>query len=172
MVSLNELKRAATALVATLRESGRTVTSAESCTGGLVAKLITDIAGSSDCFGYGFVTYSNDAKQSELGVSAATLDRDGAVSKATVREMARGALKRSRASLAVAISGIAGPGGGSDDKPVGTVWFAFAARGHATVTECHCFPGDRDGVRRAAALRALEGLAALHAALPHTSRPG
>ena len=129
---------------------GETVTLAESCTAGRIAGAITDIAGSSAWFGYGFVTYSNDAKQQLLGVRAETLDEDGAVSERTVREMAEGALQRSGADWALAVSGIAGPTGGSATKPVGMVWFALA--GHEGATEafvCH-FAGDRLAVRRQA----------------------
>jgi nicotinamide-nucleotide amidase len=131
---------------------------AESCTGGWVAKCLTDIAGSSDWFERGFVTYSNAAKQDALGVSAETLSLHGAVSEQTVREMAAGALRHSQAQVAVAVSGIAGPAGGSADKPVGTVWVAWAwPDRRVSVQSCH-FQGDREGVRRAAVLTALQGL--------------
>ncbi|MEJ2577124.1 MAG: nicotinamide-nucleotide amidase [Gammaproteobacteria bacterium] len=137
---------------------GAVVTAAESCTGGWVAKLITDVAGSSAWFDRGFVTYSNRAKQEMLGVAAATLAAHGAVSEATVREMALGALARSSADLSVAVSGIAGPSGGSAEKPVGLVWLAWAERGGAVRAERCRFGGDRATVRAAAARRALEGL--------------
>ncbi|RKR06764.1 nicotinamide-nucleotide amidase [Kushneria sinocarnis] len=136
------------------------VVTAESCTGGGVAEAITAVAGSSGWFGTGYVTYSNAAKQQLLGVSAASLERFGAVSEAVVREMVAGACAASGAELGVAISGIAGPEGGSDDKPVGTVWLAWQD-GTEARAECHCFAGDRDEVRRAAVIRALEGMSAL-----------
>jgi nicotinamide-nucleotide amidase len=139
--------------------AGRRLATAESCTGGWVAKACTDIAGSSRWFECGFVTYSNAAKVRDLGVSEGTLASHGAVSEATVREMAAGALRVSGADVAVAISGIAGPDGGMPGKPVGTVWFAVASRGGtelAITAEAHLFPGDREVVRRRSAARALQ----------------
>jgi len=141
-----------------LRKQQRWLATAESCTGGWVAKCITDIAGSSAWFDRGFVTYSNRAKQDMLEVSAQTLEPRGAVSEATVSEMARGALSHSAADIAVAISGIAGPDGGSTDKPVGTVCFAWLVTGGSPRVETRRFDGDRDAVRRQAVARALEGL--------------
>jgi nicotinamide-nucleotide amidase len=141
-----------------LLEQGRILTTAESCTGGWVAKCITDIAGSSTWFDRGFVTYSNRAKQDMLGVMAETLEDHGAVSEATVSEMARGALTHSVADIAVAVSGIAGPGGGALGKPVGTVWFAWLVSGATPRLELRQFDGDREVVRRQAVARALEGL--------------
>jgi nicotinamide-nucleotide amidase len=139
---------------------GWTCATAESCTGGLVAGAITDIAGSSSWFERGFVTYSNEAKQESLGVPATTLAQHGAVSEATARAMAEGALAHSRAHLAVAITGVAGPGGGTPGKPVGMVCFAWALRG-ADVRACtRHFTGDRAAVRRAAVVEALAGLVA------------
>lgn len=137
------------------------VTCAESCTGGWLAKELTDIPGCSHWFERGFVTYSNEAKQSMLGVRAETLACHGAVSESTVLEMARGALSNSNASLAVAISGIAGPGGGTEDKPVGTVWIAWMREGSEPFAKVYCFPGDRNSVREQAVIAALEGLIAL-----------
>lgn len=132
---------------------------AESCTGGWLAKAVTDIAGSSQWFDRGFVTYSNAAKVEQLGVSESVLAQEGAVSEATVREMAQGALKRGQAHIAVAISGIAGPDGGSADKPVGTVWMAWATVAPAAVvTRLTRFEGNRDAVRRAAVVAALKGI--------------
>ena len=116
------------ALIGELLAAGKTVATAESCTGGWIAKSLTDNAGSSGCFGYGLVSYSNGAKESLLGVNPATLEEHGAVSEAAVREMADGALNLSGADIAAAVSGVAGPDGGSEDKPVGTVWFAWASR--------------------------------------------
>jgi nicotinamide-nucleotide amidase len=133
---------------------------AESCTGGLVAGAITDIAGSSGWFERGFVTYSNEAKMELLGVSAATLAQHGAVSEATARAMAEGALAHSRANIAVAVTGVAGPSGGSPEKPVGMVCFAWAKSGAATVVATHDFPGGRQAVREASVAVALEGLLA------------
>lgn len=138
--------------------AGRKVTVAESCTGGLVAAALTEIAGSSDVLDRGFVTYSNEAKQELLGVSPDIIDTFGAVSIACVWAMAQGALKHSQADVSVAISGIAGPGGGSREKPVGTVVFARAVRGEedSTSEEKHFEPGTRAEVRLQAALVALE----------------
>lgn len=131
---------------------------AESCTGGWLAKVLTDIPGSSQWFDRGFVTYSNAAKQDMLAVPAATLTRHGAVSEPTVCAMAEGAIRASRAEIAVAITGIAGPGGGSLDKPVGTVWFAWSLRGGAVISQLHHFTGDRRAVRYLSVLTALQGL--------------
>jgi nicotinamide-nucleotide amidase len=151
----------ARALVAELLAAGKTLATAESCTGGWVAKAITDVPGSSGCFAYGIVSYSNEAKQALLGVDPATLREHGAVSEPTVREMARGALAASGADFAVAISGIAGPEGGTADKPVGTVWLSFAsgATDGATIDAVlHRLQGDREAVRRQSVLVALQGI--------------
>ncbi|BBI92950.1 putative competence/damage-inducible protein CinA [Serratia symbiotica str. Tucson] len=129
-----------------LKEKGYWITCAESCTGGGIAKAITDIAGSSAYFDRGFVTYSNAAKRDLLGVAEATLTVHGAVSAEVVREMALGALHVAKADLALSVSGIAGPEGGSEEKPVGTVWFGFADGGRVLVRKGH-FVGDRDAVR-------------------------
>jgi nicotinamide-nucleotide amidase len=130
-----------------LRARGWSITAAESCTGGLIAAACTALAGSSDWFERGFVTYSNAAKSEQLGVDAALIARHGAVSEAVVRAMAEGALARSAADLAVAVTGIAGPGGAVPGKPVGTVWLATAQRGAGTQAECVHFEGDRAAVR-------------------------
>ncbi len=131
---------------------------AESCTGGGVAKTVTDVAGSSAWFDRGFVTYTNDAKHQMLGVSEETLDTHGAVSSATVEAMVTGALTQSAANIAVAVSGIAGPGGGTDDKPVGLVWFAWARRGYPPEAQVKQLAGDRAEVRDAAVRIALDGI--------------
>ena len=141
---------------AALRQAGWRLALAESCTGGWLAKAVTDIAGSSGWFERGFVTYSNLAKEQQLGVSAGVLAAHGAVSAAVAEAMARGALRASTAEVALAISGIAGPDGGTADKPVGLVWFALALRAGATRSQSHVFEGNRDAVRRAAV---AEGLA-------------
>ena len=130
---------------------------AESCTGGWVAQAVTSVAGSSDWFERGFVTYSNNSKEELLGVRAQTLKRHGAVSEETAREMAQGALARSKGTLAVAITGVAGPGGGSREKPVGMVCFAWSSK-KRTVVETRQFSGDRDSVRRQSVVHALEGV--------------
>lgn len=140
---------------------GWMLTTAESCTGGWIAKVLTDVPGSSRWFERGYVTYSNAAKSELLAVAPRTLYEHGAVSAETVRAMASGALKRSHAQLAVAVSGVAGPDGGSESKPVGTVWFAFAGPGEATATEVRRFAGDREAVRRAAVHHALTALLAI-----------
>ncbi len=151
------LQALAAQLAELLKREGQMLTLAESCTGGWVAKVCTDLAGSSSWFERGFVTYTNESKQELLGVSGETLERHGAVSEQTVAEMAVGALARSHAQLAVAISGIAGPGGGSEQKPVGTVCFAWARSGVGAVAERMCFEGDREQVRRQAVAHALQG---------------
>jgi len=138
-----------------------TVTTAESCTGGWIAKALTDVAGSSAWFSGGFVTYSNDSKVNVLGVLAKVLRRHGAVSRATAECMAKGALRLAQAQLAVAVTGIAGPGGAVEGKPVGTVWLAWASRNGAKVNviaQLKHFRGDRDTVRRKAVASALKGL--------------
>ena len=131
---------------------------AESCTGGGVAYIITEIAGSSAWFDRGFVTYSNEAKQELLNVSAQSLKEEGAVSKTVAIEMVKGALKNSRADIAVAITGIAGPGGGSEKKPVGTVWFAWASKTVAPIAKHHLLKGDRAQIRQQSIQVALQGL--------------
>lgn len=144
-----------------LLERGWRMATAESCTGGLVAAALTDIAGSSAWFDRGFVTYSDDAKHQMLGVSPALIATWGAVSEPVAAAMADGARLRSSAQCAVSITGIAGPGGGSAEKPVGTVCFAWRAAGAATVAETRRFGGDRAAVRAAAVRHALEGLTAV-----------
>lgn len=141
-----------------LKQRGATITTAESCTGGWVAKVITDIAGSSAWFERGFVTYSNEAKAQMIGVKPVTLEQHGAVSEPVVVEMAIGAIKAARADYAISISGIAGPDGGTATKPVGTVWFGFASAAGEGITRCECFSGDRENVRRQATAYALQTL--------------
>ena len=141
-----------------LAARGLWLATAESCTGGWIAEAVTAIAGSSGWFDRGFVTYSNAAKADMLGVRDDTLARHGAVSEATVGEMAAGALDQSRADLAVAVSGVAGPGGGSAAKPVGTVCLAWARRGAPTATTTVHLAGDRAAVRRQTVLLALQGV--------------
>ena len=141
-----------------LRARGWRLAAAESCTGGLIAAACTSVAGSSDWFERGFVTYSNAAKAESLGVDPALIAAHGAVSEPVARAMAEGALAHSRADLAVAVTGIAGPGGGSADKPVGTVWLALARHGAATLAQRLQLPGDRTAVRERTVERALDGL--------------
>ena len=140
-----------------LKERHGLLVTAESCTGGWVAQVATSLAGSSDWFERGFVTYSNAAKEELLGVRRETLERHGAVSEETAREMALGALAHSRGTLALAITGIAGPGGGSPAKPVGTVCFAWASAGGKVRAETRQFAGDRGAVRRQSVAHALRG---------------
>jgi len=141
-----------------LAQRKATVTTAESCTGGWIAKVITDVAGSSAWFERGFVTYSNQAKQQLVGVSPQTLEAYGAVSEQVVLEMATGALQEAQADYAVSVSGIAGPDGGSAEKPVGTVWFGFANNRGQTFAQKALFSGDREAVRRQATEFALQTL--------------
>lgn len=161
MADHDSIRKLAEALVSELKESGKAVATAESCTGGWVAKAITDIAGSSAVFGYGIVTYSNGAKESIVGVQNRTLDEYGSVSAEVVKEMAKGALGLSGADIAVAVSGVAGPDGGTAAKPVGAVWFAWAVRDGANAvvdTRLEQFSGDRELVREASVAYALQGL--------------
>lgn len=130
---------------------------AESCTGGYVGKVITDVPGSSEWFDRGFVTYSNRAKSDMLDVPLSLIEGHGAVSDATARAMAAGVLRHSQADISLAVTGIAGPGGGLPDKPVGTVWFAWAIRRGVNEAERCQFEGDRDAVRRQAVAHALRG---------------
>jgi len=149
------------ALVGELLAAGKSMTTAESCTGGWIAKSLTDNSGSSGCFAYGMVSYSNGAKESLLGVNPATLDEHGAVSEAAVREMADGALQLSGADFAAAVSGVAGPDGGSEEKPVGTVWFAWATRTKDKPdidAEKRLLKGDRDQIRAQTVVIALQGV--------------
>jgi nicotinamide-nucleotide amidase len=136
---------------------GTMIATAESCTGGLVAGAITSIAGSSGWFERGFVTYSDRAKEQQLGVASSTIERFGAVSEETAKAMAQGAVRGSAAQWAVAVTGIAGPDGGSPDKPVGTVWFAWAGPDHLQALRRQ-FDGDRAAVRQASVRVAVEGL--------------
>jgi nicotinamide-nucleotide amidase len=143
---------------ARLKEKGLKLATAESCTGGWVAQVVTSISGSSDWFDRGFVTYSNEAKREMLGVRTETLAAHGAVSEHIAREMATGALDRSGAGVALAVTGVAGPTGGSPDKPVGIVCFAWALRGGAIESETRRFDGDREAVRRQSVILALQGV--------------
>lgn len=153
-----ELQALARRVGETLLGRGARLVTAESCTGGWVAKEITGIPGSSAWFDMGFVSYSNQAKQALLGVCAETLQSEGAVSEATVAEMAAGALARSGADVALAVSGIAGPGGGTVDKPVGLVCFGWQTRAGHRHTASERFAGDREEVRAQAVARALQGV--------------
>ncbi len=134
------------------------ITTAESCTGGGIAAAITSVAGSSQWFEQGFITYSNAAKQQHLNVEKLLLDKYGAVSEPVVLAMAKGACQQAKADVGIAVSGIAGPGGGSQDKPVGTVWLAWALPNTDTIARCYCFDGDRDAVRLQAVVMAISEL--------------
>jgi len=158
VASDQELEQAGDRLGKLLQEQGRTIATAESCTGGWVAKVLTDRAGSSAYVIAGLVTYSNGAKQALLGVSADTLEQHGAVSEPVVRQMVAGAVQAAGVDVAVAISGVAGPGGGSPDKPVGTVWFAWGSGLDQTEAVVKHFDGDRDEVRRQSVLFALQAV--------------
>ncbi|MDE2583456.1 MAG: nicotinamide-nucleotide amidohydrolase family protein [Rhodospirillales bacterium] len=146
---------AAARLLDACRERGVMLATAESCTGGLIAAALTAVAGSSDVVDRGFVTYSNAAKSEMLGVPEALIAAEGAVSEKVARAMAEGALARSAAGIAVAVTGVAGPGGGTAAKPVGLVWFGLAQRGRPAVAERQLFPGDRAAVREATVARAF-----------------
>ena len=154
----DELQLVAERLGASLRDARQMLVTAESCTGGWIAKTVTDVAGSSDWFDCGLAAYSYEAKQRLLGVRAETLEHFGAVSRETVVEMVSGALVHSGATIAVAVTGSAGPGGGTDDKPVGTGWIAWKRRGGYPRAELFHFEGDREAVRRQTVGAALQGL--------------
>jgi nicotinamide-nucleotide amidase len=155
-MSSDALTALATLVGARLRAKGLMLATAESCTGGWVAQAVTSVAGSSDWFERGFVTYSDAAKQEMLGVSARTLAAHGAVSEETAREMATGALAHSRAQIALAITGIAGPGGGSPEKPLGMVCFAWAVADGIISAQTRHFKGNRESVRRQSVVAALQ----------------
>ena len=145
-------------LLKTCRERGIKIATAESCTGGMISAALTDIAGSSDVFERGFITYSNEAKTGMLGVDAAMIARHGAVSEQVAKAMAIGALRHSHADIAVSVTGIAGPGGGSETKPVGTVWIGLCKRGQEATASHQLFHGDRATVRQQTVEAALEML--------------
>lgn len=153
-----ELHTLAETLGERCKRQGMSLVTAESCTGGWIAKAVTEVPGSSAWFECGMVAYSYEAKQALLGVRPETLIKCGAVSEETVLEMVAGALVHSGASLGVAVTGIAGPSGGTPDKPVGTVWIAWKRRGGYPRAECHHFAGDRESVRRQTVAKALDGL--------------
>lgn len=153
-----ELHALAQTIAAIFLERGATLVAAESCTGGWIAKTLTDIAGSSAWFECGVVAYSYEAKEALLGVRPETLEHHGAVSRETVTEMVAGALARFGATVAVAVTGIAGPSGGMPDKPVGTVWIGWKRRGGYAQTEVFQFDGDREAVRRQTVAAALRGV--------------
>lgn len=157
----HEVRSAAEHVLVACRKRKLKVVTAESCTGGLVAAALTAIAGSSDVVERGFVTYANEAKREMLGVPWDALLGHGAVSEPVARAMAAGALAHSLADIAVSVTGVAGPGGGSDEKPVGLVHLAAVRKGHEPIAERHIFPGDRDTIRRVSVLTALAMLASL-----------
>lgn len=157
----HEIRSAAEHVLVACRKRKLKVVTAESCTGGLVAAALTAIAGSSDVVERGFVTYANEAKREMLGVPWDALLGHGAVSEPVARAMASGALAHSLADIAVSVTGVAGPGGGSDEKPVGLVHLAAVRKGHEPIAERHIFPGDRDAIRRVSVLTALAMLSSL-----------
>ena len=159
----NETRALCERLAQVLQGRGWMLATAESCTGGLIAAACTQLAGSSAWFERGFVTYSNDAKTESLSVDASLLQAHGAVSEKVARAMAFGAIRHSRAQVGVAVTGVAGPGGGSAEKPVGTVWFGFSVDGRLS-SECRRFDGDRQAVREATVVHALARLLELVAA--------
>ncbi|WP_109399024.1 nicotinamide-nucleotide amidase [Proteus sp. TJ1640] len=161
MINYDEMTRLSIEMGKVLLEKKRTITTAESCTGGWIAKVITDIAGSSEYYQRGFVTYSNEAKHEMIGVDEQTLIKYGAVSEEVVLQMAKGALSAANADFAVSVSGIAGPGGGSEEKPVGLVWFGFAMKTSTGIqaTATHCiFSGSRDQIRAESVIFSLKSI--------------
>ncbi len=157
----HEIREAAEQVLVTCRKNKLKVVTAESCTGGLIAAALTAIAGSSDVVDRGFVTYSNEAKREMIGVPWDAILGHGAVSEPVARAMAAGALARSNADIAVSVTGVAGPGGGSDEKPVGLVHLGAVRTGFEPIVERHVFPGDRDQIRRLTVLTALAMVSAL-----------
>lgn len=158
MLVSREIENMAIQIGSALKSHGLMLATAESCTGGAVASAITDIAGSSEWFERGFITYSNEAKREMLGVAQDTLTRYGAVSEAVVREMVAGALYHSHAQVALAVSGIAGPAGGMPGKPVGTVWFAWGIKGGQCVARLHHLSGNRAEIRMQSVCIAFQGV--------------
>jgi|TARA_B110000495_G_C23029555_1_gene612708 nicotinamide-nucleotide amidase len=161
MADHESIRKLAEALVNELSVTGKTVATAESCTGGWIGKAITDIPGSSAVFGYGVVSYANGAKELIIGVQNASLEKHGSVSAQVVGEMAKGTLRLSGADIAVAVSGVAGPSGGTKEKPIGTVWFGWAVRDGSNAlvdTTCEYFTGDRELIREASVAYALQGV--------------
>lgn len=152
----HELCEKANAILAACKQQGVKLATVESCTGGMLSAILTELPGSSNMFTHGFVTYANEAKSEMVGVDAALIQTHGAVSEPVARAMAEGALQCSSTDLAVAITGIAGPKGGSEQKPVGTVHLACAMQGKETLHQCRHFTGDRSAVRLAAVACALE----------------
>lgn len=157
----NAIKQCIESTASLLTAAKMKMVTAESCTGGWIAQSATQLAGSSGWFDCGLVTYSNESKQRLLGVSPQTLEKFGAVSAEVVKAMAQGAIRQSQADIAVAVSGIAGPTGGSKAKPVGTVWIAWLRKGREPVAQGFLFQGDRLAVRHQAVVSALEGIEAL-----------
>lgn len=157
----HELREAAEHLLSACRKKGLKLVTAESCTGGLISAALTAIAGSSDVVDRAFITYSNEAKREMIGVPWDAILGHGAVSEPVARAMASGALARSNAQIAVSVTGVAGPGGGSAEKPVGLVHFGAVREGHEPIAERHVFPGDRDNIRRLTVLTALAMASAL-----------
>tara|TARA_B110000467_G_C18211205_1_gene417517 strand:- start:213 stop:713 length:501 start_codon:yes stop_codon:yes gene_type:complete len=161
MADHESIRKLAEALVNELSVTGKTIATAESCTGGWIGKAITDIPGSSAVFGYGVVSYANGAKELIIGVQNASLEKHGSVSAQVVGEMAKGTLRLSGADIAVAVSGVAGPSGGTKEKPIGTVWFGWAVRDGSNAlvdTTCEYFTGDRELIREASVAYALQGV--------------
>ncbi len=157
----HEMRDAAEHVLNVCRQRGLKIVTAESCTGGLIAATLTAIAGSSDVVDRAFVTYSNEAKRDMIGVPWDAIMKHGAVSEPVAAAMAFGALKNSAADISVSVTGVAGPGGGSAEKPVGLVHFGAVRKDHEPITERHVFSGDRDGIRRFSVLTALALLASL-----------
>jgi nicotinamide-nucleotide amidase len=151
----DDLLAEAESLLAACRAGSIRLATAESCTGGLIAATLTAIAGASDVVDRGFVTYSNEAKHELIGVPMGLIQTDGAISETVARAMAEGALARSRATIAISVTGVAGPGGGTMEKPVGLVWFGLAKKGQPAISEQCLLPGDRTGVRAAAVRHAF-----------------
>ena len=158
MLVSRDIENMAIQIGSALKSHGLMLATAESCTGGAVASAITDIAGSSEWFERGFITYSNEAKREMLGVDQDTLTRYGAVSEVVVREMVAGALHHSHAQVALAVSGIAGPAGGMPDKPVGTMWFAWGITGGQCVARLHHLSGNRAEIRMQSVRIAFQGV--------------
>jgi len=158
MLANRDIENLAIQIGRALKSHGLMLATAESCTGGAVANAITDIAGSSEWFERGFITYSNEAKREMLDVAQDTLTRYGAVSEAVVREMVAGALYHSHSQVALAVSGIAGPAGGTPDKPVGTVWFAWGIKGRQCIARLHHLSGSRAEIRMQSVRIAFQGV--------------